>query len=291
MNPRVALNIVLVLLVAGLAVFAVYEPGHEPAQERARLTTLQPGQIERIGFAPRIGEAIDFARQDTTWFITSPVEARADGARLESLLEILSAPSHAHFPARELDLAQFELADPRRVLILNGQRMSFGNTDPVNRRRYVLFDDQVHLITDLFYHYLITDLPSYVDPRLLPPDSEPAALTLPARALVRDADGSWEVNPPAGDLPADAVPTLLDNWRRARAVQVKRYEQTADGASVHVRLAGGETLSYVVVTGEDELVLVRPDIGMAYHMPAAAAEHLLDLSPPIDKGPRPATDD
>lgn len=281
MRARALLNLVLLVLVIGLVVVVVLEPGSEQAAGPVTLTRLSPAAVTHIRIEPRNHEPLELTKQGGIWRLSTPLAAPANGFRAESLVEVLATPSHGQFPADEHDLAAFGLDEPDFKLRLNDRELWFGNTEPLNNRRYVLADGMVHLITDRFYHHLAANAKSFVNPAPLGPNAQPVTIEVPGLRLQRQ-DGKWVVSPKGLAVGADTIQALVDAWRNAQATTVSPYDQdlTKEG-SIRIRLQDMEApIRFEVARLEHELIFIRPDLGVQYHLPKNVGERLLSLKAP-----------
>jgi len=293
-NSRLLLNLGLLGLLVVLIFLVIYEPGLEKPAPPIKLTTLGADKISRLRIERAEHPEVVLEKHDKHWQITAPRRLYANDFYVDSLLRIVSATSHAQYPKTPLDLARFGLETPKLRLHLDDLVIAFGDTEPLNDRRYVLIGDVVHLTTDSYYYRLIGELTSFASTALLPPDAKLVEILLPDEMALRLTEAGWTITPERSDLSADAFTRLADEWRLARAARVKRYQQASDHGRAQLRLASGETVDYLIMAETPELILARPAIGMQYHLAADAAGRLLRLAAPDDDSgltaPDPATD-
>lgn len=278
MNTRGLLNLLLLLGVAALAAVAIYQPGITPTPPPVKLSALTPQQISRIHIERADKGPITLQKQDGQWRITEPQRLPADEGRVNSLLRLAQETSQARFPAKPEDLHKYQLDKPAATLTLNDQAFAFGDTDPINGRRYVLVGNTVHLTTDMYFYQLDADLLSFFSTRLLPDKATISTLDLPGIALTRDAQGHWQVQPDKPGLSADAIQALLDAWQNTTALLVKHYAPGSPQGSITVHLKEpAETLRFDIMARQPELILARPDLGLQYHLGAESTKALLEL--------------
>lgn len=280
MGSRSLLNLGLLIVVALLAALAFWEPGKTPPPKAETLTGLDPATIQRVRIA-RPGQPTIIAERDGAhWQLLAPFEARANGYRFDSLVRVAEAPTRAWFPATG-DLEAYGLDAPQVVLELDEVTLRFGATTPVDGLRYLQRDDTVFTVGDTHFYHLVGDVGTFVDRRLLPEGAEVTAIELPGATLARGETG-WQVSPEPPDISADAVATWADNWQRARAIEVKQLEgETPEGEIVRVVLEqSAEAIEFIATLIGGERVLVRPDLGLAYHLPESVAQGLFEPPPP-----------
>jgi hypothetical protein len=320
MGSRTWLNLGLLILAGALAIVAVYLPGVKKTAPLPALTSLTPAAITSIRIerdaqpaialkkeasgdvqgSTNVGRSQLPASRDTgtslygasgrmpgaTWRLTEPLQLPANTVVVESLLGLTQAASHAQWVAASLDLEKFKLKSPRIRVRLNDVELGFGDTEPLEGRRYVLAGNTVHLITDGYYPKLIAPPASFVSLALLPGPEPLKEIELPGLTLRHDAQG-WSAQPGA---PPDAVNTLAQEWTAAQALQVRLYTAPASRIkpveTVTLRQEGTQPpLRFIIVSRAPELILARPELGVQYHLPQDAAQRLLMLpaAGPADK--------
>ncbi|MEO5702434.1 MAG: DUF4340 domain-containing protein [Gammaproteobacteria bacterium] len=281
MNSRTLLNLALLILVGVGAMVVVYLPGLEKPAAQVALTTLNPTQVTRIQILRSGQPEIQLVKQGQGWIMTAPFKLPANAEHVGSLVALAQAPSLERFAVKPQDLDKFKLAEPRVRLRLNDTEIAFGDTEALAQRRYVLVGDTLHLVNEMVYDKLNATPTMWVSTMLLPPDSKLRELALPGMALIQQADGHWNLTPHTTDVSMDAINTLIDEWTRAQALQVKPYESATAQGTVVMRLQASENpVSFEITARVPELVLARPESGVQYHLPAELAERLLKLPLP-----------
>jgi hypothetical protein len=274
MKPKLLLNLILLAVLAVLAGVAFFEPGKEKAQT-VYLTDIDTASLDRFELSN--GENLVFEKQNGLWRLAAPFAAPANDIRVRQLLAIAKAESKARYPLKPEDLPKFELAKPKAVLTLGQTKLVFGGFEPIDMLRYVQIGDTLHLAADDFAHHLAAKATDYVDKKLLPEDATLKEISLPGLHAKLGGKGQWAMDPP-GDAPAMAE--LASAWQSARAIEVKRREQPAQGEAVHIGLGAGQSVDYVIVQREPDLLLVRPDWKLEYLLAGESGKRLLGLQKP-----------
>jgi hypothetical protein len=289
MSTRTLLNLALLAAVGVLLVLAIYEPGIEAPPPVPVLSSIDPAGITRLRVERRDQPTVRLVKAASGWRMVEPYALAANDYRARALLEVSRAPSHWQRPAGGLDLDRFSLDNPKASLYLDDIRIDFGGTESLTGRRYVRLGDTVHLITDRVFHHLLASAANFVDDRLLAPGSEPVAITLPDRRLVR-RNGAWALEPEDASVGADVLTQTVNAWRQAQAIEVRPLENAESGQDVSVELAGADTpIRFRVRETESEVILGRPDVGVQYHFTPSGAASLLELAAPHrDEEPAPS---
>jgi hypothetical protein len=272
---RLLLNLVLLGAVLALVWLAIYQPGKKLAPEPQRLTLMDPATITRIAILRPDQEAIRLVKENDRWWLKEPFPIEANENKIKSLFEFLEAQSQNSLDAKAHDLKRFGLAEPRVRLELNEAGFSFGDSHPLSGERYVLHEGRIYLIPDTTYHYLIAEAAVYASPHLVERGKQLIAIRLPDLNL-RQKEAKWSLNPPDPELSADAIVRLVEEWKRSQALTVRRRQaDTPTQGEVILEFQQPPPLRYEIVRTDPELVLVRPDLGIEYHLSADAAKRLL----------------
>lgn len=277
MHKRHRLNLALLLLLVLLALVAWLEPGKAPAPSVVSIGAPAPEAIRRIRIERPAG-ALELARRDGLWRLTSPVDIAANGARIDALLALAGSESLARqaIGAGE-DLAPYGLDKPQLTLWLNDRRIDFGRQTPLDNRRYLRIGETLHLISDARYYTLLGKWTDYISPRLIPDGERLARIELPDWVL-NDDQGRWLPDPRPENWSADAATALAQRWQNAQAMQISEEAGgAAQGDAIRLYLRGQDApLRFVISAREPGLVLLRPDLGLAWHL-AGKAEDLLHM--------------
>lgn len=275
MNTRSLLNWTLLGVAAALAALVYWEPGIERPAELPKLTTLSPAAIEHLVIRPQRGDEIRIDREQGAWMMRAPVVAYANEFRIDALLGVAQADSHAQFDAGGLELDKFRLDPPASVLRLNDVELAFGDSEPLDNRRYVRVGATVHLIDDDYFYRLQAGFPVFVSNQLLPPQARPAQIRLPDFSVAR-ADGQWTLSPAPQQPSMDVLNEFADAWQRAQAVEIDRYQGEPSRARITVSFEGDVApIEFLLLETEPELVLARADLGLRYHLTAEQAHGLV----------------
>jgi len=275
---RVLVNVVLLLLVAGLAVFIWLDPWGQPPPAEEKLSAIDPTRVVRVRIEGPKREPIELRRASAVWRLVVPLSLPANENRVAALLGLAAAKVHDGFRAEGNDLKEFGLEPPKARVLLNDHEFLFGDTESLNGWRYVLYGPDVHLITDAYYHHLLATPAAFVDPAPIGVDSRPVAFIL-SSAKLRLENGSWQIEPPKAGWSADSGNRLAQAWKSARAASVKRFDPTLDWSqTIQVELNGEPVpLRFQVARLEHELVIGRPQWKVQYHFPKRAGLRLVEL--------------
>lgn len=281
MKARTVLNALLAMVAAALLWLALKQPGGPgSAEEQPLLTTLAKDSVSRIELRHPRSAPMVLERSQGRWRMTQPYAIRADADRINLLLDFLGARSLTRFPVVGGDLGKYGLAEPNSVLILNDQRFEFGIQHPLAPNRYVRSGDTVHLVTDIVSQHLNSGVESYIDPRLLDEDFGIASITVPG-LTVEQRDGRLSASTGSGS--ADTVARFIEEWRHARAMEVRALAEEDRNANApdaaRIVSGDGSVIEFAILAREPALRLARRDLGIVYEFPAETAARLMALDP------------
>ena len=281
MNTRWLLNLVLLAGVIALGIFISSTPEKGSDKPATRIGGPDITGINKIAIS-REGLAYVRLHKNSAgqWRMLEPYAVAANTTAINKLLEFPEAISHARFAADGRDLDSYGLAPEKASLQLNEHRYLFGNIEHINKRRYILLDDTVHLATDLFYHQLRTAPEHFVSGKLVETGLKPTTLELPGLVLNQSAHGDWAASGDKAqtDFSADAITILLEHWRHKQVTLVSPAEPHDSKEMARITFADNSVVEYSIVKTDSELLMVRNDLGLQYHFPVAQAAHLLELS-------------
>lgn len=270
MQPRNLLNLAMLAALVALGLTVWLSGGK---QEQASLLMQLPQQqgINDIRITHK-GEQRHFQRQGETWRMLEPLDIAANEVQIEKMLNLRMARSEKHFSVEADEMDKFGFTAQALEVELDGHRLRFGTTDPLQGRRYVAYQGQIHII-DRDLHYLFNmPLGKYISPRLLPVDSRLTAVHTPEAEVILE-QGNW-VAKGEGEAPsADQIAAYLDEWRYASAMEVGLYQGNG-GEKIRVVTEQGEYV-FDLHRDDTEIRLGRADLKIQYHLPTDVVKRLL----------------
>lgn len=283
---RTQLNLGLAVAVTGLAV-AVWVSREKPEQHLP-LTPLAESDLKSIVVGHPDAKAIRLEKLGEAWRLTEPVNAPTDALEVSSLIGLARLDVLRSLPLGEVQPAELGLDPPKFTVKLNDFDLGFGDTEPIEYRRYVKADSQVALVTDPPSAALDADYSDLVSKELIPAGAKIQGIEIPGLKLSRAADGKGWAAEGAADAGADQLQTLADAWKNARAMWNARMPEGADTAGEAVRIVTAEgEIQLRVAAREPQLLIDRPDYGIRYTLSKADADKLLKLVPVPTPSPSP----
>lgn len=276
------LNLGLLVVVAGLGLFAWYRSGHSPEEAKPALTDVKGDTVQAIEIERPKQPKVRLQRHGEGWRMAAPIDARADMFTINSLLSILKAPVEQAVTPGDANIARYGLDSPKVRIRFDATELDFGERHPLKDEQYVKYRASVQLIPSRYYAKTLLPYTSFIDSRLFEPNRKFVGFKLPDFSLDLK-DGAWVRSPEIKTLSSDRINAFVDQWRHARALNVSPHSGAAKAQqSVTIRFAkpeGGETsLTVEVLAQKPELVLYRKDENLEYHFPEGTGDRLLKLN-------------
>ena len=279
-RARVLLNVCLLLAAAGLGAIVFLDPGKPAVEEPTSLLATSVEQIKRIRIERPGVDALALEHERGVWRMRSPYPLAVNQVRADAVARLADAPSFAQL-AIDGDLAPYGLDNPTIRVVLDDKNLDFGGTDPLYQRRYVRVGDALHLIADGGYHHLLASPAGFVHPKPLGPDSTLTAIELRDMRLVHTAQG-WSAETTADRVDETAIDALASAWKGAQATAVRRRDPTLSVEQIVTVYDERGTTTFEVARNEYELILLRVDAAIQYHLPLDTGRRLLSLGEPTD---------
>lgn len=282
MTKRWLLNLALLVFIAALIALVRFQPGRPDSAATAPLLDEQAQPVQRIRIA-RGEDDLRLERDGENWRLTAPVRARAEASRVDAVLRLATTAPQARFAASKEALAQYGLERPQATVWLGEAQVAVGARHALDDLYYVRYRGEVFLVPGTAVRPALVPMKMFFSSHFLDDGRKPVAFKLPNFSVVQ-VDGVWTLTPANRDVANDQINRFVDEWRYARALSVTPQAQARGRERVQVRYADAangapETLDIVILAREPELVLYRPDEGLAYHFPAETGDRLLSLEP------------
>lgn len=252
-----------------------------------RLSTINPDTINTIDIQhnahhSQLNKQTGNSKQ--AWIFTSPINIDANPFRISSLLKILNAPIHAKYKTSELNLEKIGLSKPATQIKFDSQLIQFGAINPLNDLRFILYNDYVYLIEDVYSPLIRSSFTTLVALELLPEDSHLRKLALLTQTIEKDSSGNWKSQTP---LPADTIVETVNKWKHHQAFAVHEYLARPALGEVSIFLENkNEPITFKVTDTDPWLILARPELNIEYHLDLDVYNSLLNPLAPDEATPQ-----
>ncbi len=271
MDKRLFINIGLLAFIA-LLLILILNSNEETKQETEKLSSIDQSEIVKISVARKDLDNFIFDKNNEAWRMISPLQIRANNARINAMLRLLKAESHSQLKPTDVELEALGLDEPAVILRLNDHEFKFGNTDAIDQRRYVLFNETIHLTNDFLYNQLMTNAAFFATPQLLTEGAEIKSIEYTDNKIEL-IDDHWQLQT-LMDISPDQLKRIVFNWKNASALKAEQYNAPENESFITIT-TNNETIKFVIVSTEPHLILGRKDIDIQYSMASEETEKLL----------------
>lgn len=284
MSSRSLVNVGLLLAAVILGLVVWRKPGKAPPKAPVTVTSLKPADITRIALKRTDSPDITLEKRDTHWVIVGHPDLPASQFSVAELLRLADQKVSRSYPLAQMHPAQLKLDKPRATVRFNkGPLIRFGTTDAIDGDRYLQVGDHVYLIPDDYQAFVEGHASTFISHRLLPANASVVGIRTPHFDLHRNKKGHWTLTPNNPKVSADDIQTFVAGWGAASAITVEKYTQVAkrqagNDRTITVRLQGRKApIKFLIIRRKPELILLREDLGYAYHMGSDGIRRLLQL--------------
>jgi len=275
MKKRWLVNLVLLLLVAGLAVFVLTRP--KLAEVKAKeypVAAFDPAAVTKLSIQSGAKKPVEFEKKNGRWFMLAPFQGRADSLSIGRILSIANAVSPEKLPLD--DAAKFGLDNPQVRVKMDDKIFDFGMYNPVGGEQFVAHGGSAYTVASSFSEFATTQPLELLDKHPFERSETIVGFDLGAleqwelsklKVDLQD-DGKWKVSAAAAKPNQNEMNEWFTLWENLVATSVEPY--TPDRAPhpfILVKLKSGKTVKLIKMQESPELLLVREDEHMQYHFP------------------------
>jgi len=276
MTRQWALNLFLLLAILALVGIAFFQPGLVKNTAPRRLTDIDTLKVLKIVITRSPDDVIELTKNNQQWMLDKPLHARASDFIVNNVLEIARSASLNQLPyVAEQDAGKYGFDKPKVILQLDNERVVFGDTNPLNQQQYVLYHDQVHMISPSSIWSVTHKATEFLDKRLLEFQEAPVAIYFDDGRKLELKNGIWVMQPKIKSIPTDALTRLVNEWRYAGATEVQPYRGAPLHGVIRVAYKDKKSIELGIVSRSPDLILLRKDENLQYYFPASAAGRLL----------------
>jgi len=294
MKKRWILNLILLIVVAGLVSFLYLRPKQNVVKDSVyEVSAYKLAEFNAVSVEFPAKAAVTFEKVDGLWRLTAPYKARADQASVQRILAVVAASSREKIATG--DLAKFGLNQPSIKLTLfrdkdNKEEFLFGTHNPLAEEQYIAHRNTVYLISNTYGEAASTQTIELVDKAPLKPTEKVTGFDFSrleqweeSRLNLDLVDGKWKVSIGKAKPTQNELNEWLDySWVHTLAKSVEFYtpDRKTTYPSFEVKLADGGKVHFDKIQESPDLILGRPDEGLMYYFPQDAG--FVMLNPPIN---------
>jgi hypothetical protein len=277
MKSRWILNLLLLLIVAGLGFYVYQRPAPvEEKQQIYNVASFEPASVTHLQIEVPARKALVFEKINGRWMMLEPYQGRADELSIGRVLSVILATSAEKLPLT--DAAQFGLDNPQMVLRADDKVFSFGMFNPVGGQQFVSHENQVYTLETVYGENATVQPSEFLDKRLF--DRSEAISGFDFGALEqwegtqlnvdRVDDGKWQVTANKHKPNPNQVEMndWFVNWEELQAVSVEPFVPLKEPLPFAlVKLKGGKVVKLIKMQESPEFLVVREDEKLQYHFP------------------------
>ena len=281
MKSRWLINIGLLLLVLITFFYSWTIFQKEPVESiRFELSKFKLSDFNelKIDFPSRI--STHFKIVDNHWRMLSPHKARADELYVYRILSVLATSSLEKLSSD--DLSKYGLDQPNLKITFLGNNLKevflFGTYNPINEDQYVLYKDNVFLISGGFSEtaaFMSTELieknPIAKYERIKSFNFSRLEQWQDSRLKLNNINNAWNVEGKNLLITQSDVNEWYEmTWKNIPAKSVKPYkmDERIGYKSFDIVLKDNKKLTFYRIEESPELLLFRKDEGLLYHFPS-----------------------
>ncbi len=278
MKSRLILNLVLLLVLVALALYAYWRPT-EKEKPQIAVSQLERDDVVRVRVERGTEMDAEMEKRDATWHMLRPYQTRVEPLQIARLLDLAEATASEMLPAE--DLARYGL-DPAPVRVtLNDQSFAFGNINDITNEQYLASGGHVYLVRTFLGYNVPLDVTKLLSHKLLADGEKPLAFDFGSWQAVRNEKGAWSLQgePPASSDEApspDELNVWAAEWGLASALSVEPYKGKPRGERISIQFDNGQRASFRVLSRQPDVQLLRVEENMLYRLGADAGGRLLD---------------
>lgn len=272
------LLLLILLVLVGMVFWSSQPTTPVPSQNKPLAIDVQHLQqiiVERQGYP-----TITLQRHQEQWWLQHP-HLPAKASLIDAILSLPSVRRHTSYPVQQLDTTKLGLSNPTLCIHYDSQRLCFGSQNPLDQLRYIQLGEEVHMIYDTLSHQLSGEFQDYLSNHLLPTDASIEKLLLPQLSIEKTQQ-TWQLLPTSVQASHQQIQQLLNNWQQAQALLITPYQNMEAEEEIEITLQGGNTIRFILVSSEPELILARPEFNVQYHLPEGNLQRLTRL-PSLDE--------
>lgn len=302
MKNRWLLNVLLLLVVAGLIGFLYLKPKAEVASEAEyELSTFTLSEFSHVQVDFPARSPMRFDKIDGFWRITAPIKARADRTSVLRMISIVAAKTKtkitpiANGKLSEEELEKYGLTKPSIKLHLlrdddTQEEVFFGTFNPITDEQYVSHNQAVYLLPINYSEVISTQVIELIDKSPIKPQEKIASFDFSHLEQWQDAglklkltdDQKWQLSIKEAQATQDElIEWVTYSWLETAAETVEMYKPDRQQYPfLMIYMQDGTKVRFDKIQESPKLRLGRPDEGIIYNY--AADEGFTMLNPPLN---------
>ncbi len=286
---RARLNLLLLVIVfaLGAGAWMAYQKKNKPKE---LLTPIATEGVTKIVVEWPGSDVITLEKKDAEWWLTTPVQARADRFEAIGATSLASTEVQAAVEGDGINLKELGLEPPDHTVTLNEVKIEFGGSDALQSRRYVRVRGKTMLIDDPATAALDKDYADLISKELFAANEELVKIELPDFTLTKAADGSWAAPAGTANATPQTLKTLAEGWKSAKSMWNEAAPGEAMlGTKVRITTKDGRVSDFIVASLDPQFALYSPTLKIRYQLSKSLVDELLKLGTTAPVAPAAAS--
>ncbi len=302
MQKRWLINVIMLLLVAGMVAFVYLKPKQAIEENPTfEVSAFKLSEFDGMQIDFPAKASVSFKKMDGHWHMTQPHQTWADKASVFRILSLVAAktetrilPTEGTTGFSQDDLDKYGLVNPAIRLNLirpdaSKETFLFGTFNPITDEQYIAHNNAVFLLPVNYSEAASTQTMELIDKSPIKPDEKIVGMDLSHLEQWKDSrlkmtlqEGQWQASIKNAKVDqAEMQEWFTYNWAQASAESVSFYtpKQHENYPYVVVTMANGKKVRFDKRQESPKLLLGRPEDGLIYTFAADAGFAM--LNPPV----------
>jgi len=292
MKNRWLINIILLVIVLSISLFLFLKPSEIKQTKKFAISAFNLSDFDSIKVDFPSKASVIFKKDNESWMMLEPVQARADQFSVQKIISIVATSSSEKLPSN--DLAKYGLDKPtvKLKLIHKGleEEFIFGTYNSVTEDQYLLYKDNIYLISSAYSEVASTQPIEFIDKTPLSKSEQIKDFDFShleqwqsKRLKVTRNNNDWTAS--EGNLvKQNEMAEWFDmTWVKnpAKSVEKSSIDLRIPYKSFDIHTANGKKITFIRVQESPETQLYRVDEGLLYHFGSDIGFTM--MNPPIEQ--------
>lgn len=278
LKKRLLNNLILIVSFIILMLLIHSYSSNSDTKKLNTITQLDKNRIHFISVHIPEKHDIELIRTpNNQWQLIKPFPIEANHTLANMLLNLANSQSDTRYPISGLDLAGFQLNRPVAIVKLGDAEFRFGDKDPIDNKRYLLYNGTLYLIEDKLFPIISSGIGGFVSPKLIPSNQNIKRIELEKFSIYQNNTHNWQIMPAAPEIATEQLEAWINRWQQQQTVYLQHNPQNELNfqSELKVTLQNEEKIEYQIVMQNKMLRLFRPDYKLLYHMDEATLVKLI----------------
>lgn len=147
-KKRLLLNLVLLIIVAGLIGFIVNREEDKGGQYKTLYDKSIGNEAKELIIHVDGKDDVIIQKKDDIWYVVKPSSFIANKDKIRHIFTLLSENAESNYSLEGKDLASYGLDKDNLSISFNGVKIIFGKLNQVTGKRFILKGDRMYLISE-----------------------------------------------------------------------------------------------------------------------------------------------